>query len=412
MTGGIMFKKLSVSACVFFLILLPFLIGGCWDQIGIKERAIVIGMGIDKIQGDEPIRLTVQIVNLPTLRTGESGGIGEIGNQSSGKNFQSRESVIIETSNGKSLNDAIHNFLKYTSRRMTFTHNRIVVLGTDLAQAGVDEVFETMGRDYQFRATNWIFVAEKTAQEILESNTELGTVPAKDIDQMMMNLTKSGFILPMNSNEFILHLKNEGKCSFAPFVQVENAEQNHKSRIMIEKTAIFKKNRLKGVLTADESQNLIWFADKQKSSSLIFPHRTGKSSAKVSLKISNGTTRITPQFTKDGIMMKIYCSGSAVLQGMGGIKNSPETMRQIKLAAERIMEKRLNDVIEKAKFLKADFLGYARIIHSQCPEEWRRIKRNWDEEFPHIKSSVRFKIGGIQFGLIKDSILDMGGNGA
>lgn len=411
MTGGIMFKKLSIPVCVFFLILLPFLFGGCWDQIGIKERAIVIGMGIDKIQGDEPIRLTVQVINLPTLRTGGSEGIGEGGNQSSEKTSQSRRSVIIETSNGKSLNDAVNNFLKYSSRRMTFTHNRIVVLGTDLAQAGVGEVFETMGRDYQFRATNWIFVAEKTAQEILESNTELGTVPAKDIDQMMINLTKNGFILPMNSNDFILHLKNEGKSSFAPFVQVENTKRNNKSRIMIEKTAIFKENRLIGVLTADESQNLIWFADKQKGCSLVFPYRTGKSSAKVSLRISNGTTRITPQFTKDGMMIKIYCKGSATLHGMDGINNNPKTMRQIKLTAERIMEKRVNQVIEKAKLLKADFLGFARVIHSQYPEEWRRMKRNWNAEFPQIKSNVRFEISSIQFGLTKNSILDISGNG-
>jgi spore germination protein KC len=411
-----MFSKLCFPFSITLSILLALVISGCWDQVGFKERAIVIGMGIDKIQGDDPILLTVQVINLPTLKSGEGGAAGAGSSSGTGtgtekKGSQAKSSVVVETSKGKSLDDAIHNFLKYSSRRMTFTHNRIVVLGNELATSGIASVFDDMARDYQFRATNWIFVAEKTAQEILESSTELGNVPAKEIDQMMINLTKNALILPINSNEFILNLKSEGNTSFTPLIQIDNSEQNHSQRIMIEKTAIFKNNRLIDILTPDESQSLLWFADKQKGGSLVFPYQSGKNQKKISVEISDGTTRITPHLTKDGIVMEIACTGLCTLYAMDGIENNTKTIKQLERIIEKIMEKRVESTIVKAQLIKADFLGFARIIHSEYPDVWRRIRKNWDKEFLRIKSKVHFQMNIARYGLVKDSILEIDKNG-
>jgi spore germination protein KC len=62
--------------------------------------------------------------------------------------------------------------------------------------------------------------------------------------------------------------------------------------------------------------------------------------------------------------------------------------------------------IRKAQQLKVDFLGFARIIHQEDPELWRRIQRNWQQEFPRIRSEVRFQININSFGITKDSILN------
>ncbi|MGE5599304.1 MAG: hypothetical protein ACM3XS_07980 [Bacteroidota bacterium] len=68
-------------------LLLLLLTGGCWDQVGLAERTLVIGIGIDLVQEDEPILLTMQVVNPSAFRNGSamwtgSGGAG--GSQSGG----------------------------------------------------------------------------------------------------------------------------------------------------------------------------------------------------------------------------------------------------------------------------------------------------------------------------------------
>ena len=394
--------------CLVLPIFLAILISGCWDQVGIKDRTIVVGMGIDKIPGNDPILLTIQVVNLPTLKNNSGAGTrggSSNGTQSEQSSASARGTVIIETSTGQSLSDAIHNFLKSSSRQVIFSHNRIVVLGRELATSGVAAIFDDIMRDYQFRATNWIFIAETTAQEILDTNTELGTVPAKEIDQMMINLTKHALILPMDTNEFILQLKSEGYCSSAPLIQLENSQPDQGRRIKIAKTAILKNNRLNHVLTPTESRDLLWLSDKQKGGSLVFPYHSGKKQQRISVTISDGTTRISPQITAAGILIKIDCTGNALINTMGDLKNNRQTVEQLERRVERILERRVAAVIKTAQLNKTDFLGFARKIHSDHPEVWRRIKRNWDEEFPQIKTVVHFQINLNRFGLVKDPIL-------
>jgi spore germination protein KC len=218
---------------------------------------------------------------------------------------QGASSVSIQTSTGKSFYDAIHNFLKYSSRRVTFSHNRIVILGKELAQSGVSGVFDDMERDYQFRRTNWLLVAKNTTQEILESTTGLGTIPVKEIDQMLRNLTKDPLILPVNINDFLVGLKSEGTAALVPLIEIETLGPNPAQEIKIEKTAVFKNDRLVDVLNTDESQGLLWLATKQKGGPLVLPYPSSTGQKTLSVEITDDTSRIRPRLTETGLGERI-----------------------------------------------------------------------------------------------------------
>jgi spore germination protein KC len=406
-----MFVKQRVAFGAMLLILLTLLVGGCWDLVSISERTMVIGMGIDKIQDDEPILLTAQVVNFQAFKSGGggtmtgAGGSNGKGASNGDKSSAGGSSVIVETIKGRSLSDAVYNFLKYSSRRVIFSHNRVIVLGNELARSDIAGIFDEMTRDYQFRPTNWILVAENTAREILEARTDLGTVPANEINIMMDNLTRKALIDPVNMNDFIFQLKSEGKTGLAPLVQMEQPDLNPFPRIKVEKTAVFKNNRLIGVLTTDESHDLTWLDDRQKGGSLVFIYQSGKKQQKISVEISGGTTHITPQVTQDGILMKISCSGSGVLRESEGITNNFKTVKRLEQRVEKVLETRLEQTIEKAQQMKADFLGFGRLIHADDPDLWLRIKDKWEEEFPKIRISVHFQINLARYGNIKNSVL-------
>lgn len=392
---------------LLFPVLLILFLGGCWDQVEIKERTIVIGLGIDKISGSEPILLTAQVINTNASKGGLSGAGGG-GTRSSEGSAQSGDSVVVETSTGRSFDDAIHNFLKYSSRRITFTHNRIIVFGKGLAQAGIVAILDSLARDPQFRRTNWLLVAENTAQDILQSQTDRGAVPAKEIDRMMIDLTKDAMILPTHLNDFTVGLYSEGETGLVPLVTVAQSGANPSPRIELETTAVFKNNRLIDVLTVEESQGLLWLTDQQKGGLLVFPFQTNIGPKMISVTISNGTSHIRPRITRDGILMEITCTGKGALQETEGLKNTPQTIEQLERSIEEILERRVQLTIKKAQQIKADYLGFASQIHDQYPEQWRRMKREWETEFSRIHSQVRFKIDIISFGLIKDSILKPG----
>ena len=390
---------------VMFPIILLLFLSGCWDQSEIKEQAIVIGIGIDKIPGNGAILLTAQVINPAASKNGNQGTSGSGTTGTTGGTSQATGSIVIETSTGRSFDDAIRNFLKYSSRRVIFFHNRIIIFGKTLAESGIAGILDCMARDSQFRRTNWLLVAEANAREILQSKTGLGSYPAQEINQMMINLVKRAFFLPVTLNDFLTGMYSEGKTSLMPMVAVgAPGTDPGQGGIQLERTAVFKNDRLIDVLTVEESQGLLWLADKQKGGSLVFPFQTGKGRKTISVAIMNGSTKIYPRITPEGILMDIFCTGTGTLRESEGLKNNPRTIQQLERRVESILKNRLERTIQKAQQIKADFPGFATLIHGEDPERWRRIKPDWDAEFPRIRTKIRFQINIAGFGLIKDSV--------
>jgi spore germination protein KC len=404
---GFMIVKSRLCLGILLLILVILMIGGCWDQVEIKERAIIIGLGIDKVAGDDSIRLTAQVINFNSSKSSEGISGGAIGTGNTKGSSQGGSSVSILTSTGKSFYDAIHNFLKSSSRRVTFSHNRIIILGKELAESGVSGILDDLTRDYQFRRTNWLLVAESTAQAILKSETGLGTIPPKEIDQMQRNLIIEPLVPPIILNNFLVELKSEGRATMAPLVELDQSLPDISPRIKIEKMAIFKNDHLCGILNTEESQGLIWLVARQKSGTLPIPYQTPNGRQRLLwVEISDGTSQIQPLLTKTGIVMEITCSGMAALRQTEDFTNNPKTIKQLEIKAANIIKAQVERAIQKVQLFNADILGFANSIHGEYPERWRSLKENWDQEFPRMKTRVRFQINIVSFGIIKDSVLN------
>jgi spore germination protein KC len=403
---------------------------GCWDQSEIKEKTVVIGLGIDKVSGANPILLTAQVISLPTSKNigGSQGGSSNSGVSgiSGGGSLQSKESsktgpantgqdsgpgnsVTVITSTGKSFYEAVHNFLKYSSRQIMFSHNRVIVFGKELAESGIADICDAMARDYQFRRTNWVLVAENNAQEILTAKTDMGNLPAKELDHLLNDLTQNAMIFPVHLNDLLLGLSGEGHAGSVPLVRVESGNFNPTPRIIIETNAVFKNSRLIGILDPDESHGLVWLTPGKKDGFLVFPFNGGLGQKMISLEIAKGTSKIRPRITKEGLVMDITCSGKGILRETEGLNNNPQTVKQLERRVDQILSTRVKETIQKAQQIKTDFFGFATLFHGDDPEEWRRIKGDWDQEFSRIKTRIRFQINIASFGIIKDSLLTSGG---
>lgn len=395
-----------------FVLLFPVLITGCWDRTEVDELAIVIGVGIDRIPGNEPILLTVQIVNPATIKstTKEDGAAGK--------------TFIVLESQGKSFFDAIRNLSKLSPRRLFFSHNKIVVLGKDFAKLGIAEVMDYMDRDREFRRINWILVADKTAKEVLETKLDIERLPAKGLETMMSNLKNQAFTYPINRNEFIIRLKDYSGVSYAPLISLIDAEkdinkkleqftgnQSNKSdtenskKMQIEKTVIFKNNRFIGILSEEESKGHLWLINKLKGDTVVIPPKSGESNQEITMDIFEGNTKITHHVTKKGITMEIVCTGNAILREAGSTRmelNDLKKFRQLELESEKILKRKVERTIVRAQNFKADFVGFGNQIHNNFPQEMNAIKKDWDQIFPGIKYQVTFRIKILRMGKIKN----------
>lgn len=377
--------KVKLISIMALALLFPFLLTGCWDRTEVSNLAIVIGIGVDRIPGNEPILLTVQIVNPSGMKKGKQGGGSE------------EQPFIVKTSQGKSVFDAVRNLSKELPRKMFFEHNKTVVLGKELAGSGISDVFDYMERNKEFNSTNYILVAEKTAKEVLGVKMEIEKLPSQSIERLMMN---NSFTYPVNRNEFLLQLKYIG-VSFAPLIQL--ADQ----KIHIEKTAVFKNYRLIRFLTVNESKALLWLINKKKEDTVIIPFKANGREEEVTIDIFSGSAGITPRITEKGITMEILCKGQATLREAGntGIEvKEQELFRQLEQKTEKLLKKRVEQTINSAQRFNADFIGFANQIHNANPVAWKSMENDWDQYFPRIKYNVNFQIKIVNTGVFRSSV--------
>lgn len=399
------------------MVCISLLLTGCWDYREVDRLAPVLAIGLDRIPGSKTILLTVQIAS--------PGGKG-----SSKKNGGQEGAYTVMHSEGKTLSEAIRNLNTQSSRRILLSQYKLTVLGKDFAETGIGEILDDLKRARESRRTDWILTTDKTAKEILEKDVALDQVPAKGLDLILQNFTKKGHVLPMSCNDFFARLNGDSHVSFSPLAQLDDIDKQVTSQLektvgrpldseekpktlTVGKTAIFKNNRMVGVLNENDTRAHRWLIKSPKGSGITFTYAP-KSEPKgemgeISLDILDGKTAITPQISEDGIIMNIVMTARVSLHETGttGVDVlDPNVAAQLELHAAETMQLQLEHTINSAqKELKSDYVDFAENLHNYYPVEWKQIKDNWDDIFPTVDYQISCEVQILGVGMITDPTL-------
>lgn len=146
--------RLRFSLFVFILGLL-LITTGCWNAREIDELAFVLGIALDKT-GNGGVKITVQMAKPSTFSKSPTGGGKE------GKPFW------VASSEGKTFFEAIRNMATFTSRRIFWSHNKIIIISEKLARSDISEILDFFCRNPELRLRTCVAVIPGEAGPILE----------------------------------------------------------------------------------------------------------------------------------------------------------------------------------------------------------------------------------------------------
>lgn len=87
--------------------------------------------------------------------------------------------------------------------------------------------------------------------------------------------------------------------------------------------------------------------------------------------------------------------------------NDQETIVKLEKNTENKLEEIYNMTIETIqKQFKSDIFGFGEAIHRSNPKEWKKIKKQWDEEFPEMTANVKVDVKIVHTGTEGNSFLD------
>ncbi|MBL3729700.1 Ger(x)C family spore germination protein [Lysinibacillus sp. HST-98] len=374
-------KKTSI----FLFILFALFISGCEGKRELNELAIVVAMGIDKVENGYEV--TLQVVN-PSSVSSKQGNSGQ-------------SSVVTYHATGKSVFEAIREMTTVTPRKPYFSHIQILVLGKELAKNGISESLDFFSRDHELRSDFYVIVSDETsAREILSIFTPLEKIPASKLYNSLEVSDKAWApTTHIHIHDLIKEISEKGKNAVLTNIRIVGEADLGKERINIEKIeptanlkysglALFKQDKLVGTLTENESKGYNYIKNNVKNTLGIIACPKG---GNLSVEITNAKTKMKGK-VKNGvpsINLKIN-----IKQNVGEVNCSIDlSKKKTNDYINKKTEARIKKIVEEAldaiqKDYRADVLGFGEAIYRADYKEWKKIKNEWGEIFPYVKVNV------------------------
>lgn len=386
---------------MFVLLILSLFLTGCWDRRELNELGITLAIGIDKVEDE--YQVTAQVV---------------VPSEISAKTSTGRSPVTLFQANGETVYEALRKITKNSPRKIYPGHLRTLVLGEDLAEEGIAESLDFLSRDWELRSDFFVVIAkDMTAGEVLNVTTTIENIPANH----MFNTLKTSEVFWAATNGFLLdeliaNLTIDGKEAVLTGILVTgekmgSSKQNVESitpsaQIKYDELAVFKKDKLVGWLTERQSRGYNGIVNEvQNTVTAISCPDEGKATleiiqfdSKIKGKINKGKPEVDVNIKVKGNVGEVECQINL---------NDQETIVKLEKNTENKMEEIFNMTIETIqKQFKSDIFGFGEAIHRSNPKEWKKIKKQWDEEFPEMTANVKVDVKIVHTGTEGNSFLD------
>ncbi|TFE23461.1 Ger(x)C family spore germination protein [Cohnella luojiensis] len=379
-------------------------IGGCWSRRELMELAIVVGIGIDKKENE-------YVVSSQVVIPSEAGGqkASPIGYAPTTKFVASAPTII----------EAFRKMTTISPRRMYTSHVRILVIGEEVAEEGLQDVLDYFYRDRTFRLDFYVVIARKTkAENILSIFTKLEKIPSVSLFTSLATSEKTysnarGVHLDELINTMVSPGKNPvltGLTIIGDETQGETKDNIQRitphTRLKISTLGVLKKDKLVGWLSDKESRGFNFITGQVMGSvgDVVLPSggkvavEAFRSEAHMKSRIRRGEPEMEIKILTEGDIAEV--DGSIDLMEQKNIQMLENLLEQrIKHLAESAIEKGQTK-------LKSDIFGFGEVIHRQHPKIWNKLQKNWAEDFVDVPVRIKVDAKLRRTGKVLDSFIE------
>ncbi|GAB7388764.1 Ger(x)C family spore germination protein [Bacillaceae bacterium] len=362
---------------------LPVLfLAGCWDKREINDLALVLAAGIDK-KKDKTIELSVQLAVPQAMGGGQQGMGSGVGGGGEGR------TVIVGTADGVTVFDAMSKLQEKIPRRIFWGHNRVIVIGEEMAREGIGPQLDFFVRYVQPRLRAYLFVSKGKAAEVLNILSPLENSSA----ELARELANFRFGLRVTVKDFLQMLNGDSGAAALPWLEVaptgSGKDEKEPKTLRLNGTVIFKEDKMVGRVDDKVTRGLLWVRDEIELAAITIVQDTGR--GLISLELLRSRTELVPEI-KDGkwtMTVKVDTVNDIVEDGANLDVMDPRIVRDLEKEVGEDIENRIRQALNKVqKGMKADVFGFAEAFHRRYPGEWAKAKERWDEIFPEIEVNI------------------------
>jgi spore germination protein KC len=375
---------LQKAAKLLFVCVHLILLSGCWDRKEVNDLALIVGLGIDQTK-DGKIMLTAELIVPKAV-----GGGGQMIGGGDGGGGGGAE-TIVRSGTGTTVADAISNLQEKLPRRIFWGHTEVIVFGEKAAKAGIRQHLDFLGRNPEARLRANVFVSKGTAKSVLE----LSPLIEQSSAEVLRELSESQLLLRVTAKDALQMLSGDAGAAALPMVKIlppEKGKQELQTIAFIQRTAIFKKDKMVGDINDKLTRGVLWLRNEVKQADVTVTPKGEK--GKITSTLIRAHTELIPKYEKGKwkMIVKATAEDDIILNGTKWNLMNPKYTKMIEKELAKETDKRIRDTLKKVqKEMKADIFGFAEVFHRKYPREWNRVKDRWEEIFPDVEVVVKTK---------------------
>ncbi|QOY36420.1 Ger(x)C family spore germination protein [Anaerobacillus isosaccharinicus] len=380
-----------------------FLLTGCWDAQELNEISLVTGLAIDKGK-DYKYELTVEVLNPPALETETIG---------------SQTASIIYTLEGDSVAELAKKTNVGFTRKLKYSHMRVVVISKELAEEGLLEFIDFFEADREIRNDfNFLVVNNVRASDVLKV-----TYPMQRVSSMKLHVQLDTMVNEWGGDpnirlkDFVRALASPGREPVLGTIKVEgpvkkgNKLENMEkvepdTLVVLDGLSIFKGLEYQGNLPVKHARNYLLLQDKLNNTSITVTCGENKM---MTSRIYNSKTRINAYYKNDIPHIDVDIE----LEGRIDLLQCPVDIMKIKSyleIEEKFAKSFKNEIDNTIRILQEeyqlDIFGFGEHMERQAYDDFKKVKDHWNEEFSRAEINVDVIVKLRRAGLITNPVFE------
>lgn len=364
------------------------MLSGC--SVGKRELndlALVMAVGIDKGSKERLVKITAQIAR-PADARGQTGA----------PSGQTGDPIWSASAEGETIFQAIRNLSTFSSRRVFWAHNFIIVINEDLAKEGIRDIIDFFTRNPELRMRTWVVVTPNKASQIVSTVTGLEVVPGEALDKLF-RYTSISLQAPRTQMLDLqaAYLSDSAQPLLARVRFVKRGVSNKKigqsgdfNQVELAGAGVFKGDKLVGTLKPFEVRGVIPFVDSLDTGMLILPCPEDKQK-KMTIELKHQKFTVTPSFQNNqpAFDVSYQTTGSVVESACPFGLEERNKVKAIERMMEKVKKKEFENIVHKAQHhFKSDFLELGKVFYNKYPLEWRKMAADWETIFQTAEVNV------------------------
>lgn len=368
---------------VLSLIVAAAVLTGCWDREEINDVIFVLASGIDWSDGRYKVSTQFPLVGQIGGTKGGGGGTGG-----------GDKTWYLNIGEGSTVWEAVIRQQFTLSRVLNYAHRRVLLVGENLAEHGVDSLLDLVTRNPESRMTTLLLVTRGEARNALDLSVAVERMPAEMIREMAMKAMKQ----PIMLKHFINAMLDDGIDPVAPILVVKplagGASGDSEEIFELNGLAIFHDNHMVGTLDQKDAEGVLWAMNQARLPYMTVSPPDG-AEGRIVVQFNENEVRIQPVFEGEQILMRLNIKGRcSIIENLSAFEIADiQNMNQLADIVESELEEKIASSIRKLQSeFNADPIGFGKIVHRRHPRIWKSIKSRWEEIYPGVEFIVHADI--------------------